>query len=197
MGWGLFAYYQNWVIPTLLTFPASFVGWYMKKDKWYSGIILSAGTSLLVLLGVGFARNFSESFPNHLLTVIYCFGIIPIFIFGIFKKKEPRIITAVITTIALVVILLTSGTTAQFEVYNNTFLEENNIVLVGEPFISSVTGEGKGDVELRKTDLGYVIKISGAKGKNYSFTITDNEKEYTFEYFYNPESKSIVVQLKP
>ena len=196
MGWGLFGYYQNWIVPTLLTFPAAFIGWYMKKDKWYSGVILSLATSLLVLLGMGFIRSFEESFPNHLLTTIYCFGIIPIFIFGIFKKKEPRIITVVITAIALIIIVLTSGTTARFEVATNSFLEGSDIVLVGEPYISSMTSEDKGNVTLRKTDVGYFVTVSGIRGKKYFFTITDDEKDYEFEYFYDSESKSIVVRPK-
>ena len=33
MGWGLFGYYPFWFKVTLLTFPAAFIGWYMKKDK--------------------------------------------------------------------------------------------------------------------------------------------------------------------
>ena len=32
MGWGLFRYYPYWFGITLLTFPAAFVCWYIKKD---------------------------------------------------------------------------------------------------------------------------------------------------------------------
>ena len=84
-GWSLFGYYPYWFKITLLTFPGAFLGWYIKKDEWYSGLILSVMTVLLALTGVGCIRNFIETPPNHLITAIYCFAIIPVFIFGIFK----------------------------------------------------------------------------------------------------------------
>ena len=102
MGWGLFMYYKYWFIITLLTFPGAFIGWLIKKDKFYSGIILSVMTGLLAFTGVGYVRGFAETFPNHLLSSIYCFALIPILIFGILKGKVPRIIAIVITLAFLI-----------------------------------------------------------------------------------------------
>ena len=76
MGWGLFGYYKYWFVLTLLTFPAAFLVWYVKKDKWYSGIILSLVTIVLIYMGTGYAKNIITNFPNHLLSIIYCFEIL-------------------------------------------------------------------------------------------------------------------------
>ena len=44
LGWGLFGFYPYWLKITLLTFPGAFLGWFIKHDKWYSGLILSVMT---------------------------------------------------------------------------------------------------------------------------------------------------------
>lgn len=195
MGWSLFNYYPYWLKITLLTFPGAFIGWFIKKDEWYSGIILSVMTVLLTVIGVGFVRQFFENPPNHLITALYCFLIIPVFIFAIFKNKIPRIITTVITVAALLICI--PFTSAQeYETYNNTFIEENGITFVGEPYISSWAGEGEGHVEIIKYEGGYNFKISGVIGKNYQFSISDDEKEYDFEYHFDKDLNSIVINKR-
>ena len=193
MGWGLFGYYPYWFKITLLTFPGAFLGWFIKKDKWYSGAILSVMTVLLALSGVAFLHGFFETPPNHLLTIIYCFAIIPVFIFAIFKSKIPRIITAVITVVSIIIYVLLSSVDP-FETYNNAFLGENEITLVGEPYVSSWTGEGGGNVEIIKYDGGYNFKLSGIRGKHYNFTISDDVAEYKFEYYFDDTLQTIVVR---
>ena len=194
MGWGLFKYYPYWFFITLLTIPGGFIGWYIKKDKWYSGIILSVMTVLLALTGVGYIFNFIETPPNHLLSIIYCFGIIPIFIFAIFKKKTPRIICAVITILPALIYGFTSASMTPYEVYRNTLDEDNGIVFVGEPYVSRWSSMGgKGDVEIIKTDDGYTFKITGSGSTKYYFDITDDEKEYYFEYYFDKDANILVV----
>lgn len=193
MGWGLFNYYGYWFIITLLTFPAGFVGWFIKKDKWYSALILSIGTIYLAYTGLTYATKMPEDFPNHLLTTIYCFGIIPVFIFALFKDKIPRIICAALTVISLVVFLIIGNANKPFEAYNNTFITENNIVFVGDPQISAFSSEAQGETELIKSDLGYTVKLTGQRGKKYNFSISDEINTYDFEYYYDDTSQSVVI----
>ena len=196
MGWGLFGYYRYWFMITLLTFPGGFIAWYIKKDKWYSALILSVATIYLVITGMSYIAEIAENFPNHLLTIIYCFGIIPIFIFAIFRDKIPRIISAALTTISLIIFIVIGNINKPFEAYNNTFVSENNIVFVGEPYISAFAGETQSDVELISSDVGYTIKLIGHKGKRYTFGISDDENKYNFEYYYDDDTQSVVVVKK-
>ena len=193
MGWGLFRYYPYWFLITLLTFPAAFICWFIKKDKWYSGVILSAITVLLVLEGVNFAYAFAQSPPSHLITTIYCFLMIPLLIFVALKDKTPRIIATAITAAALL-IYVPFTSVKPFETYNNSFIEESGITLVGEPYISFWSGEGQGNVEIIKYDDGYNFKLTGARGKTYQFAVSDEEQEYYFEYYYDDESQSVIVK---
>lgn len=196
LGWGLFGYYKYWFIITLFTFPAGFVGWFIKKDKFYSGLILATMTGLLAVIGVGYVSGFVDSFPNHLISAIYCFGMIPILILFTLKSKVPRIICAVVTAVVLGVFVLVANKGAEFETYNNMYLEENNITFVGEPYISMWSGNGKGGVELVNPGAkNYTLRLSGmVKGGVYYFAISDEENEYTFEYYYDEELKTVVLK---
>ena len=193
MGWSLFGYYGYWFKITLLTFPGAYIGWYIKKDKWYSGVILSVMTTLLVITGFNYAKGFTDSFPEHLLSTIYCFSIIPIFIFGIFKDKKPMLITTIISFATLIGMFIVTNSAEPYEITTNTVFGENNIVFTNDPFVSFFAGEGDGDVVLRKVDNDYFLDIKGEKGKNYSFTITDGETEYNFDYHFDKEKNTVIV----
>lgn len=193
MGWGLFKYYPYWFGITLLTFPAAFICWFIKKNKWYSGVILSVVTSLLLIIGINYVYALIESPPNHLITTIYCFVMIPLFIFAMLKDKKPRIIATVITT--LVLLIYTPLTSVQpFETYNNTFIGENEITFIGEPYISFWSGEGQGNVEIINYGDGYNFKISGIRGRAYQFDISDDEYEYHFRYYYDDELDTVIIE---
>ncbi|MBR6113290.1 MAG: hypothetical protein IKP79_02130, partial [Bacilli bacterium] len=63
LGWGLFVYYRPWFIWTLLTLPMGYIGYYIKKDKWYGLLIL---LPIMLLLGSGLSAsivNVKYSFP--------------------------------------------------------------------------------------------------------------------------------------
>lgn len=106
MGWGLFGYYRYWFILTLLTFPGAFIGWFIKKDNIWSGLILSVMLVLLALLGVGYARTAIDSFPHHLLSAVYCFVCIPVLIFGVLKNKKARTAAGIISILACAVCII-------------------------------------------------------------------------------------------
>lgn len=101
MGWQLFRYYPHWFFITLATLPGAFIGWYVKKDNLLSGFILSVMLVLLVFIGVGFLRDTLENFPRHLVSTLFCFGQIPLYIWGVLKNKKARIAAAAISAAAI------------------------------------------------------------------------------------------------
>ena len=199
MGWGLFGYYPYWFGFTVLTFPAAFICWFIRKDKWYSGLILACATVLLGLTAVAYISQLQENFPDHLVSIIYCLGTILLYIFVLLKNKLPRILCAAITTIAIVIYGLIAMMMGQsFEAYNGTVLKENDISFIGEPFVSSVTSEGsQGGVEIIKysDDDGdaYNLKLSGSKSGKYRFTISDDENSYDFEYYFDNKQQTVII----
>ena len=98
LGWGLFVYYKTWFIWTILTIPMGYIGYYIKKDKWYSLLIL---VPLLLLLGSGVNNaitNFKYGFPKHiinLLFIITSFIMYPILLFNDKKIKFTGLIISI------------------------------------------------------------------------------------------------------
>ena len=72
MGWQLFMYYKYWFIWTLFTLVMGYVGWYMRKEKWWSLAILGAMLVFLAWHYYGFLREAVSFFPNHLLSAVFC-----------------------------------------------------------------------------------------------------------------------------
>lgn len=103
LGWQLFMFYPRWGIITLLTFPGAMIAWYIKKDSILSAIILSVATSYLVFQGIYFMCELLNFPPHNLLSFIYCFVLVFVFIITLLKKKTNRIIAFSITGIALLV----------------------------------------------------------------------------------------------
>ena len=80
-------YYKYWFMWTIGCLPMGFIGYYMKKDKWWGLLIL---TPILLLLGEEFGRYLSKtmfSFPRHILTTIFCLSTLIIYPLTIFKNK--------------------------------------------------------------------------------------------------------------
>lgn len=80
-------YYKYWFMWTVACIPMGFIGYYMKRDKWWGLIIL---TPMLLLVGEEFGSYLSNtmfSFPGHLLTTIFCASTLLIYPLSIFNNK--------------------------------------------------------------------------------------------------------------
>lgn len=113
-------YYRFWVIWTIGTIPMGFVGYYMKKDKWWGLAIL---TPMLIFLGIHYSGFLGETlyyFPYHLLSTLFCILTLllyPICIFNNKKVKNAGVIISLIIIIVMTFITFTNNTT-----YNTTLL---------------------------------------------------------------------------
>lgn len=120
MGWGLFGYYKRWFIWTLLTIPMGFVGYFMKKNKWWGLAIL---TPVMVLLGVHYGDYLKKTIymlPHHLLTTVFCFVTLLIYPICIFKNKKLKIAGAAIN-IAIIIVMTVLSVSNRI-VYNTDIL---------------------------------------------------------------------------
>ena len=120
MGWGLLGYYRYWFIWTILTIPMGFIGYYMKKDKWWGLLIL---TPMLLLLGEHYGKFLGEiiyNFPYHLLSTLFCIITLLLYPMCIFSNKKVKIagtIISLVIILAISIITLSNNT-----VYNTTVL---------------------------------------------------------------------------
>lgn len=110
-----FTYYRNWIIWTILTIPMGFIGWYMKKNKWWGLLIL---IPILLFLGIhynSFLGKTMYNFPHHLLSTLFC--IITMFIYPIFIFEDKKIkITGTIISLIIIIVM-----TIMLFVYRTTY----------------------------------------------------------------------------
>ena len=101
LGWQIFMFYPQWGLLTLLAFPGAMIAWLIKKDNVLSAIILSFATMYLTFQGIYFMCEMLNFFPHNLLSFIYCFVLIFVFILVLLKNKRNRIIAFSLTGIGL------------------------------------------------------------------------------------------------
>lgn len=179
--WQIFGYYKYWFIWTALTIPMGFVGFYMKRDKWWGLLIL---TPILVFLGFHFSGFVSLTrywFPHHLLTAIFCLItllIYPTFIFNHQKVKTAGII------ISIVIILCSSGLAlVNRNVYNTTVLVNGGSA--GAVFDDSCTvyldDAGYGDVRIVYDDNieDYMVNAAFYKAGKTNLILEDANGDTT------------------
>ena len=95
-------YYRNWIPWTIACLPMGYIGYYLKKEKWWSILIL---TPILLLLGSSLKTYTSFtifSFPRHILTVLFCILTLIIYPQVIFNNKKLKTIETIISIIIII-----------------------------------------------------------------------------------------------
>ena len=98
----------------------------------------------------------------------------------------------VISTIILIIIysILNEGlVNTKFEVVKTL----NNINFKGEVEITTFVSTKNGNVELIPYENSYNVRLNGRKGGKYEFKLKDEENEYYFEYYFDKEEKTVVL----
>ncbi len=94
-------YYRLWIVPTILTLPGGYLAWYAKKDSVFGAVVLSCATAMLALLMSYYGWRCLRQFPSHLLTAVFIFLEIAVFVLTLQKRAVKRLIVLCITAAAL------------------------------------------------------------------------------------------------
>jgi hypothetical protein len=199
-GFGLFRYYPDWFKWTLLTFPMAFVGWYMKKDKWWGLLIL---TPMLGFLGYHYAGFLGEAvsfFPNHLLSAIFCAVTLILYPQAIFRDKRIRAAGLVISLMILAVMSFLA--LRQERSFYETQLLPSDSEIIGVEYDDSYTvyladeSYGEVSIEYEEQIECYMIHARFAKTGRTELILESPEGERTV-FDLNIERYSYDVQRKP
>jgi hypothetical protein len=146
-GWGLFKYYRYWFLWTVLCFPMGFIGYYMKKGKWWGYLIL---LPMILLTGYSYLTYFSDFLfarPRYLLISLFCACGMILYPVAIFEDRRIRAlgaaVGAVLVTGATVLCLLRPP------VYSTEILGSNAECSFDGSYSVSLEDAGMGDVEIR------------------------------------------------
>ena len=174
-GWGLFQYYKHWFILTLCTFPAAFIGWYIKKKNWLSLLILLPMLVLLAYLCQDGLKHVIHQFPNLLVMVVFCVAQIIVYLYVFTEKISQKLVGALVVIASVAIVLLIPKniefSSSQF-LPDNPVLTENAVVTVDDTGIADIVVAGTGE------DSTVLVRVH-AYGTT-SFTIKDGDSEYQY-----------------
>ena len=147
LGWQLFGYYKYWFIWTLLCFPMGFIGYYMKKDKWWGYLILLPMIAMTASAFLTYFSDFQFSMPRYILIVLFCAAGMILYPVFIFQNKKIRIVGAVIG--AACVIVLTALCLLNPPVYSTDIMGNNEEHPLDDSYAVSLVDPRYGDVSIR------------------------------------------------
>ena len=171
-------YYRFWIIWTICTIPMGFIGYFMKKDKWWGLVIL---TPMLIFLGFhysGFLGQTIYNFPYHLLSTLFCIITLLLYPICIFSNKKVKVAGTIISAL----IILTMSIIALFNntTYNTVVLTNNGEA--GAVFDNTYTvyleDSSYGDVSIKYDDglEDYLIEAKFKKTGKTNLILEDSNR---------------------
>ena len=197
LGFGIFVYYRPWFIWTLFTFPMAFIGYYMKKNKWWGLLILGP---MLLFLGYHYLTYVGEAvhfFPNHLLTSVFCaltLLIYPVYIFR--ENKKVRTAGLILSVVILLAASVYGVLDKRSHTYDTSLLlsgSETTGIEYDDTYRVYLEDEAYGTVRIGYEEAlqGYLIYASFTKtgdtvlvlespdGQQYRYDLTVQRSSYT------------------
>lgn len=149
-GWGIFGYYRYWFIWTILCFPMGFVGYWMKKDKWWGYLILLPMLALTAYSYIGYFSDFLFSMPRYILISLFCACALILYPVAIFNNKKIQKVGAIIGCIA--VIALTVLCLLKPPVYSTDVMSNGEEYRFDDSYTAYLADAKYGNVEIIYTD---------------------------------------------
>ena len=155
MGWGLFGYYKYWFCWTLATFPGAYMAWYIKRDDWPGAVIHSVALIALIWIGTGYLKQLIGNFPRYLLATLFCFGMVPVLILAVHRRKTARLTASVIAAAALAVFMILTFAGYQPNAYSLSISLDEEQYPVTEGWTAELEDPENGTAELKNGGNGF------------------------------------------
>lgn len=149
-GWNLFGYYKYWFIWTILCLPMGYIGYYIKKDKWWGYLILFP---MILMVAESYAKYLSDfmfAYPKYLLISLFC--IITLIIYPLYLFNNKKIKTVGLSISILLIIAATIICFVDPPVYSTQVLSSNSEHYFDDTYRVYLTNKKVGDVEIKYID---------------------------------------------
>ena len=146
LGWGIFGYYRYWFIWTVLCLPMGYIGYYMKKGKWWGYLIL---LPMIILTAFSYSTYFADylfCMPRYILICLFCVCAMILYPVVIFEDRRIRTFGAAVGA-ALVMILTVIGLLRP-PVYRAEILGNNEEHPFDDSYTVSLADEKYGSVKI-------------------------------------------------
>ena len=176
MGWGIFRFYRNWFIWTLLTFPMAFVGWYIRKKNWLSLLILSPVLVFLTSVYISSFRSAFGHFPHLLVTAVFCLAQVFLYLY-VFTSNIWQKFAGFLLPLAAMLILVMFR--PQVEINANNFLPDDPI-LTDAATVVMENESAPIQIAIERTGKDSMIRIQATEFGKADFSIVDGDQEYMY-----------------
>ena len=136
--WNLFGYYKYWFMWTIFCIPMGYIGYYMKKNKWWGYLILLPMIILTAYEYYVYLTYFTFSYPKYSLICLFCIAALIIYPLYIFDNKKIKIFGTLVSVLAIIAVtiigfknpyhyqttLITNGETYHFDNTYKVYLED-------------------------------------------------------------------------
>ncbi len=145
-GWNLFQYYKYWFIWTVFCIPMGYIGYYMKKDKWWGYLILLPMIIIVAFEYGDYLSNLLFSFPCYVLITLFCAGTMIIYPLYIFNNKKIKITGVIISS--FLIIIMTILSLINPPVYSTQILANGENNVFDETYSVYLEDSSLGDVKI-------------------------------------------------
>lgn len=179
LGWQLFVYYKYWFIWTILCFPMGFVGYWMKKDKWWGYLILLPMIALTAMSYATYFLDFLFYMPRFILIVVFCACAMIFYPVVIFHNKIIKMVGAAVGVAA--VIAITILCLLNPPVYSTEIMANSEEHPLDASYTVSLADSSYGDVEIIYMDSieDYMLHADLKKGGDTVLTVVSPDGEKT------------------
>ncbi|MBQ6494819.1 MAG: hypothetical protein IJI49_02325 [Bacilli bacterium] len=181
LGWQLFSYYKYWFIWTILCLPMGYIGYYMKKDKWWGYLILLPMILLTLYSYYTYLSDFMFSYPKYLLICLFCIGVLIIYPLCIFNNKNIRLFGLLVSIILIVIITIIDIMNPP--IYSTTIMGNSDKYTFDDSYKVYFTDKkyGKADIVYIDSVEDYMINVEFKKDGKTTMVIespTGEKKKY-------------------
>lgn len=149
-GWGIFQYYKRWFIWTLLCLPMGYIGYYIKKDKWWGYLILAPMIGLTAISFNEYLSFFTYCHPFYILISIFCIIAMLVYPNVLFNNKKIRMTGTIIS--ALLIIIISIYVAINPLHYSTDILYSVNEKDITNEYQVSLADDKYGDVSIEYTE---------------------------------------------
>lgn len=181
LGWQIFGYYRFWFLWTLACFPMGFIGYWMKKGKWWGYLILLPMIALTGLSYLGYFSDFQFSMPRYILIVLFCGCAMILYPVAIFEDKRIKAVGAAVGGLAVVAI--TVACLLNPPVYSTEVMGNGDEYHFDDSYSVSLADETYGDVDIRYVESfeDYMVHAEFRRAGDTVLTLVSPDGE-TAEY---------------
>ncbi len=196
-GWGLFGYYKYWFIWTVLCFPMGYIGYWMKKDKWWGYLILFPMIALTGYSYLAYFSDFQFYMPRYVLITLFCACAMILYPVVIFTNKKIRVAGAVIG--AAIVIALTAVCLLKPPVYSTEIMASNEDHSFDDTYTAHLADSKYGGVEIRYVDSAedYMLHADLKKAGDTVLTLVSPSGEETRYALHIERDTYKITELSP